>query len=336
MTANAILDAALGHLAELAFVRGVSRTGTRVELATDGGRFTLLVSTHAGVLGRMVAERTAHLLAEQAGADVPVIVAERIGAEVGRVIRDAGANYVDARGNLDLILGPGYVAHIEGRSGEISPARGRSLGLAGYRVLFTVLAQPTKVWPSIRALADAAGVSRQPAHDALQRLTQDACMARTSVGYHLLPERYGRVLDSWLGGYASVVRPKILLATLRRPETAPSELERALEGWDREWRFGGTAASFRLTGHYRGPTTIVHVRGPVAGLARELGARPDTAGNLVVLGIPGEAAMSAPRADVVHPLLIYSELMASADERARESARDLLEFVPASSGTEAM
>jgi hypothetical protein len=266
-----------------------------------------------------------------------VIIAERIGAEVGRVIRNAGASYIDARGNLDLILGPGYVARVEGRSADVSQARGRSLGLAGYRVLFTVLAQPTIIWPSIRALADAAGVSRQPAHDALQRLTEDACVARTSVGYHLLPERYDRVLDSWLGGYAGVVRPKILLATLRRPGTAPSEIEGALEGWDREWRFGGTAACFRLTGHYRGPTTTVHLRAPVAGLARELGARPDSAGNLVVLGIPSEAAMDAPRPDVVHPLLIYSELMASADERARESARDLLEmFAPAPSGSEAM
>lgn len=327
VTSDALIEVVMRHLSELAFVEGVTRSRAGLELETPGGRFSLLLAPRLHDLGRILAERAAQELVARAGTAIPVIVAPRIGPEVGRVIRDAGAGYVDARGNLDLVLGPGYVAKIQGRSGDVPAARGRSLGLAGYRVLFTLLARPNDVWSSARVLAEAAGVSRQPARDAVRRLQTDASMVRTSRGYQLLAQHYDRVLEAWLGGYLHVVQPKLELAVLRRPETAPDDVERAvaplLDRASPGWRYGGTAAGFRLTGHYRGPSTVVHLVDAPAHLPRALGARPDPLGNLVVMAVPSAAAMESARDDIVHPLLIYTELMASGDERARESAREL-------------
>jgi hypothetical protein len=332
MTSELLIEAAMAHLSALGFVRDVVRRGSSLQVETSTGGYELTLELKLHDLGRVQAERAAQLLVARAGAAVPVILAPRIGPEVGQIIRHAGAGYIDARGNLDVALGSAYEAHIEGRSGDVVPAPGRSLGLAGYRVLFTLLATPARDWPSIRALAEAAGVSRQPVSDAVTRLRQDGSLVRTSRGYALLAQRYERVLEAWLAGYLHVVRPKLLIATLRRPEAVPSQLELAvaplLDAAGAEWRYGGTAAGYRLAGHYRGDLTVVHVERPPANLARTLGARPDPHGNLIVMSVPSAAAMEGP--EVVHPLLVYTELMASPDERARESARDLSPlFVPA-------
>lgn len=333
VTRDGLIEAVMGHLSELPFVEAVTRSPRGLALDTPAGRFDLVLSLRLHALGRIMAERAAQVLVQDAGAGIPVVVAPRIGPEVGQVIRAAGAGYVDARGNLDVSIGPGYIAQIQGRSAEVGATRGRSLGLAGYRVLFTILALPQQVWPSTRALAAAAGVSRQPARDAVNRLQAEATMVRTSRGYQLLVQHYERVLEAWLGGYLHVVRPKLELAVLRRPEVAPDDLERAvaplLDGVSPGWRYGGTAAGFRLSGHYRGGNTVVHLADAPSNLARDLRARPDPSGNLIVMAIPSAAAMASPRDDVVHPLLIYTELMATGDERARDSARDLEPlFVP--------
>ena len=131
----------------------------------------------------------------------------------------------------------------------------------------------------------------------------------------------------WLNGYETLVRPALLSGTYRTQNTTPDDLEaritRLFSDTDgAELRWGGCAAGFRLTGHYRGESTVVHVHEVPRELPRQLRALKDPNGNLILMDAFGSINWRT-RKDTVHPLLAYSEMLHEGDERAREAAQEL-------------
>jgi len=88
-------------------------------------------------------------------------------------------------------------------------------------------------------------------------------------------------------------------------------------------RWGGCAAGYRLTHHYRGERMVLHLEAVTPTLRRTLRAVPDAHGPLVILGIPGPAALAGATPDTVHPLLVYAEMLAEHSDRAREAAGEV-------------
>jgi Transcriptional regulator, AbiEi antitoxin, Type IV TA system len=90
--------------------------------------------------------------------------------------------------------------------------------------------------------------------------------------------------------------------------------------------YGGAAAGWRMTAYYRGDQTVLHVDAMPDEALRQLRAIPDTAaGPLTILRTPGTIAYEGTAARLAHPLLVYTEMMASTDSRAREAAAEILE-----------
>ena len=81
----------------------------------------------------------------------------------------------------------------------------------------------------------------------------------------------------------------------------------------------------RLTAHYHGPQTVLHVDALPADLLKVLKAIPDRNGPLEVLGLPGPLALRGMSEDTIHPLLVYAELLREQNDRAREAAYEILE-----------
>jgi hypothetical protein len=146
---------------------------------------------------------------------------------------------------------------------------------------------------------------------------------RIKKGYAWTPVGQKRALDLWLAGYATTVRPSLLVGTYRTQDADADALEARLTPLlDKSvvWRWGGGAAAQRLTRYYRGEKTVVHVAEPPPGLPRVLRAVPDRNGTLTILRSPGPAALQGATADTAHPLLVYSELLADGNERAIDAA----------------
>jgi len=139
------------------------------------------------------------------------------------------------------------------------------------------------------------------------------------------------------------LRPRLLIGYYRAAEKDPKELERRIEralelpgetqpdiqwtddwaGRENTWAWGGTAAAFRLTGHYRGDQTVLHMDHPPADFARRLQLLPARTGELALLAAPGPLAYEGATLKTVHPLLVYAELLAGRDDRAREVAAEV-------------
>lgn len=302
--------------------RVVARGAGTVRLNTPGGRHVLKVERLPGaVTPAAVAD-----LKLRHGDGGLLLLAPYVGPEAVTALVAANINFVDLAGNAHLALEPTYYVHVEGRR-PVRARRGeRGLGVPGFKLLFALIVRPDLLNEPVRAIAAAAGVSKtQVAHALANVLEKDGTIGRTQHGRILLDRR--RTATRWLAGYADLLRPRLTLGRYRTQEKDPAALDLLLTDVleQGQWVLGGGAAVFRLAGYYRGETTVVHATEMTREMTRRLRAVPDDGGNLLVMAPPGPLALAGPKPGIAHPLLVYGELLAAGDERAREAAMQLRE-----------
>jgi hypothetical protein len=256
-----------------------------------------------------------------------LLFAPAVGRDLGAELAAAGVNYMDLAGNCDVRLGGSYMAHVEGRRIEV-PAVAKSFRAPAYRVLLALLIDPALVSATARTLAEAAGgVSAQTALDLRERLLERGILVRKGQGLAWRPRGRREGLDVLVSGFTSTLQPNLALGRFRPMEQNVARLEASLEstlGEARAWRWGGGAASQRLTGHYRGDRTHVYVLGALPpDLGKALRLLPDPNGNLSFALCPGPLSFEGPRPDAVHPLLAYLDLLSESEQRAREGANEI-------------
>jgi hypothetical protein len=327
----------LEHVEDLPFVRSVEVSTPRrsddeadaaLKLRTDAGSYRVRVQLFRSHISVAAAKEIVRRHEGKVDGAPKLVLAPHIGRTLGRTLAEAGLSYVDRQGNCHLVLGRKLYVHDEGHSPPRRAALDRGIRAPGYEVLFAYLAEERLLDVTLRHVAQVAGVSRQAVVATRQRLLEEGSVVSTKAGTRWVSRRRTDALARWLHGYETSVRPALMLATYRTPDRSPLEVEaRVAPLLDREtprWRWGGTAAGFRLAPHYRGPTTTVHVDAVPPGFRERIRAVPDPGGNLILLGAFGEVNWKEDT-DTVHPLLVYSEMMVSGDDRAREAAAMIMD-----------
>jgi hypothetical protein len=253
-----------------------------------------------------------------------ILFAPHVGRPLARYLDEQGVNFVDLAGNCRLQIGRRHIAKIEGRPPERRPQQGRGTGAPGQRILFALLVQPDLLNAPVRTLAKAAGVAPATAAVRITHLRKAGLIHETNGHRQLTVPR--RLLDLWINGYETLVRPKLLIGRYRAQEMDPEALEHKIaKTLDDKvtWAFGGGAAAHRLTGYYHGPDTVVHVQQPGFDIAKELRALRADDGPLILLGAPGPLAFEGAKPRTVAPLLVYTELLFAGDKRARDAAGEI-------------
>ncbi|MBL9086089.1 MAG: hypothetical protein JNM10_03015 [Planctomycetia bacterium] len=286
------------------------------------------VRLHVEVKRTHLATAVARALVATLGARAPewILFAPYVGRPLGEFFAEHGLNYVDLAGNCFLRAGRNIAFRVEGRTPYTPTRRARGVRAAGVRALFALVADPTLLEATGRAIANAAQTVHPTALGAVRRLEDLGAIACEGRRRRWLPGGLRVALERWLDEYETVLRPALLVGTYRTPDRTPAELDArvaALAATDARVRFGGTAAADRIAPHHRGETTVVHVDGDAKRILARLRAAPDPRGTLVVMGMPGPLAAVGATPDTVHPLLVYAETLHAADDRALEAARAL-------------
>jgi hypothetical protein len=296
----------------------------RLEVRTDAGVGSLAVNEYRSHLTHKIADQ---LIAQASSGENLLLLAPHIRKQLAAKLEQSGINYLDRNGNCHVELGSLFI-HVEGRSRGPVARIAKGLRSAGYQVLFTYLAEPALINQTLRAVAALAGVSTQPVHDMKHRLLDEEYIVETKSSIKWIPRRRQDALNLWLHGYETTVRPSLVWGTFRtrdEPDKLEARLSTMFETVDvPEFRWGGTSAGYRLTGHYRGSRTTVHVHSLPGDFRRQAKAVADPHGNLVLMNAVGELNWQ-PERETVHPLLVYSEMLNGRSERAREAAQEVLE-----------
>ena len=319
----------LPFLSKATFQAEPQRMGSRgdatLELTTPRGRRRLLIEEKSSHLSQalvsdLIARAPSH-------ATTPLILfAPYVSPAMGALLVSHGINFVDRAGNCHLDLGGRYVAHVEGRKLRQSSDAPGGIRAPGFRLIFALLVEPNLVNATAREMARASGVSLGTASNVLRRLEHDRIVVRTKSKHHLV--RRDDLVERWIAGYAETLRPQLFAGRFQTPDKDPPSLEErvsAILGQAETWAWGGATAAYRLTKHYRSDETFLHVEGTPSDLPRRLKALPHRAGRLVLLGVPGPLAFRGKAPHTVHPLLIYTELVLTGSDRAREAASEVRE-----------
>lgn len=322
----------LDRLRELSFVRKVAlKPRAQADGADIDGRLVVHASAraqslpcviHRSHLRREVADHVGVLAKRYPGL---VVFAPVVGRALGEQLEQRRVNFIDRAGNCHLRL-DAHVARLQGRRAHRAAPTDRALRAPAYRVLFTLLVRPTLLSAPIRELASAAEVSPQTAADLRHRIFNQGIAVQARQQAHWLPERRNDALSWFLLGFTTALAPSLLVGRFRARERDIDELERRIEPLldaACTWRYGGGAAAMRLTGYYRGDQTTLYVQDPPTDLAARLTLVPDRNGPIAIMRSPTAAAFDSPQPRSVHPLLVYADLLAQNDERAREVAGEV-------------
>jgi hypothetical protein len=327
-------DAPLAHLRSLPFIRGLhfDPAEDTIELTTPQGRHRLSVEVKRSYLDRSLVNAILSRAPEGSSGKrrtkgttaARLVLARYIPAAVGEQFIAAGISFADEPGNVHLQLGADYNWTVLGKREPPRPADADRTTPATIQLLFQFATAPESATWTVRGLARAAGISKTKVALLVNQFRGERLLGGKSE-FHVTPE----IIDRLVAGYGQTLRPKLVVGRYRYPEPSidPFLVRLSEEARTQKLQYaltGGPAAD-AMQHFYRGSDAPVFLAQPDAGVLRALRLLPDLTGSVVFLRPFGELVywrefdgrMVAP------PWLVYAELLASSDPRAKEAAEEL-------------
>jgi hypothetical protein len=253
-----------------------------------------------------------------------LVLARYIPAAVGEQFIAAGISFADEPGNVHLQLGADYNWTVLGKREPPRPADADRTTPATIQLLFQFATVPESATWTVGDLARAAGTGKTKVALLLNQFRRERLLGGKSE-FHVTPE----IIDRLVAGYGQTLRPKLVIGRYRHPEPSIDRFLARLseEARTQKLRYASTGgpAADAMQHFYRGSEAPVFLAQPDAGILRALRLLPDRTGPVVFLRPFGELVywrefdgrMVAP------PWLVYAELLASSDPRAKEAAEEL-------------
>jgi hypothetical protein len=258
--------------------------------------------------------------------DPPLLVAPYITREVAEHCRQLRLPFIDTAGNAYLEAA-GLLVYVVGQARPVEPRQGtyRALNPAGLKLTFAVLCRPRLLDDNYRNIATAAGVALGTVGAAMKDLEARGFFNLETHPHlrKLLDPK--RMLEEWVTHYPITLRPKLNLGRFRAD---PERLQHtALAPLNAYW--GGEPAAEKLTRYLKPAHFTIYTGEPIAKLVAAGRMRAEAAGNVEILekfwNFPAAHADEIDAPNVVPPILVYADLLATNDGRNAEAARMIYE-----------
>jgi hypothetical protein len=332
-----LLDDALGALTRTTGLKATvtareptrataARAGAMIEIHANGKRFPFFAEVKA--VDRVVALAT---IKNQFGkhAKRGVLVTPYLTAELADHCRkELDLHFIDTAGNAYL-RAPGLYVFVRG---ERPPTTAMAMGTRGggtataLRVVFALLCKPELLNAPYRNIVEVADVALGAVGCVFFDLQGRGYIAgglRKRNRRLLEPDR---LLDEWVTNFPVKLRPKLNPRRFQAPDPGWWEQARL----DRGARWGGEIAAAKLTGHLKPATYTIYLdrhsaAETIATLVKQHRLRADPRGNVEILDAFWTFHLEGTQLDVVPPLLVYADLMATLDPRNLEVAKQVRE-----------
>ncbi|MDY6951685.1 MAG: type IV toxin-antitoxin system AbiEi family antitoxin [Thermodesulfobacteriota bacterium] len=244
-------------------------------------------------------------------------------------LRKAQLPFIDTAGNA-YIDEPPLLIFIKGNKPAVPYPTERLARLfqpTGLQLAFALLCNPGLENAPLRDIAKVAKVALGTVGWVMGDLRQ--------MGYLIDMGKRGRrltrkkdLLTRWVTAYPDKLRPKLLIGRYRAAHYEWWKDAR-LEEFNAHW--GGEVAAALLTGHLKPQTVTIYTNEPMGKFLLTYRLKKDPKGDIELLKAfwnpedhPTYGAWWR-HGDLVHPLLIYAELLATGDQRNMETAEMIYE-----------
>ena len=281
-------------------------------------------------LNRLEDEPPGDLFASADGAPPILLIADHVTAGAGTFLREEGISYLDAAGNCFLQSGSLFI-FVQGKtSGNRSRSSQpiRAFNAAGLKLIFALLVREDFADWTYRELANLVDISRGTVGYVMQDLQKLGFVEKRGKTRTL--RKKNDLMDRWATGYTERLRSKLSRGRFRfLNDDKRHEWEKTFPN-SHATMWGGEPGADLLTGNFRPELLTLYTREDTSTVCQELEAAPDPEGSIEILDMFWDPVPLDTQDDVaggpmkhVPPLLIYADLVASADSRARRVAKTI-------------
>ncbi|MDO6433145.1 type IV toxin-antitoxin system AbiEi family antitoxin [Flavitalea sp. BT771] len=255
-----------------------------------------------------------------------ILVTQYIPSEIANEYINNGISYLDIAGNCSIVY-KDLVIRIEGKKREkvAKVNQSRAFQEAGIKLLFQLLLNPQNVELTYRELSKLAGVSLGSIGSIMQELVELNFLLVTNKRKVL--KNIPSLLERWIIAYHDILRPRLLMKKMRfmNPEQYNEWDHLPIQNADGVVLWGGEPAAALLTNYLSPEKFTIYTNNSWQGLIRDLKIVPDDNGTIEILRLFWNETEIPREKYVVHPLLVYADLMGSNIGRNIETAKMILE-----------
>ncbi|MCX6647287.1 MAG: type IV toxin-antitoxin system AbiEi family antitoxin [bacterium] len=290
-----------------------------------GSKVNVLHAVFKGSVNRAIIDRMLYELSRKE-LEKLILIVPYVNPSLAEYMNEKEVNFLDLAGNYRLALGKNFYVFTKGRKLATGSPYVSKAKIAGYQVIFAILSEPALLNEPVRSVAEVAGVGKSAVAARITKLAKDGLIGRTTKGWRIT--RYDDLLDRWIIGYSEIIRPRLFMGSYKSRiediEKREAIIEEILKPNSEPWAWGGLSASWRMVDHYRTETSTVHIETTPLLVIMKLDALPTSDTNLVFMRPLGPLSMQGVSEHLVHPLLVYTQLITSDDPRARETANEIV------------
>jgi|SRR5208337_297887 len=247
-----------------------------------------------------------------------LLVTEYVNPNMAERLKQMDVLFLDTLGNAYLNAPPIFVymkGHTPPRFPRERPTR--AFVPTGLKVVFALLCRQELVEAPYRTIAQTANVALGTVAWVLDDLVR--------LGHILIMGKRGRrlirkqqLLERWVAAFPNQLRPKLLLGRYAGPD--PKWWEHTRIGDFRAY-WGAEIAAARLTGYLKPELVTVYIRDMPGRFLAAHRLRTDPGGNVEMLKAFWNTKCDWTDTEIVHPLLVYADLLRTRDDRNLETAR---------------
>lgn len=251
-----------------------------------------------------------------------IFVTNYVPRKMAKTMKDLGVQFMDTAGNIFLNQPPALI-YIHGypRTDDIVNMQLRYkegiFGTAGLKVIFALLCKRNLWNANYREIKTAADVALGTVANTMKELTQKGYLIeRTNKQKKLI--RRKELLDNWVNAYIEKLRPKIIIGKFKSVKSDFWQ-HTNLTGLQALW--GGEISAYMLTRYLKPEITSIYTDKPAKKLIADLKLRRDAYGDVELCNRFWNFDTVEKKQNIVPPLLIYADLIATGDARNIETAK---------------
>lgn len=295
----------------------------KVELQAEHGKYLF----HAEVKAKITdADTLLPLLRVTNRPEEFLVITHQLKGDMADQLRRNGVQFIDDAGNAFINRPPFYV-FIKGNKNleaQKPAVIGRAFKQTGLRVLYALLCNPGLENETYRAIAGKTGVALGMVDWVMRELRELGYLAETGTGRkrNVWLLNKGRLLERWIPAYVEQLRPRLLIGRFRGTDGWWESAD--LDQTDGLW--GGEVAAARMTDYLKPEDVIIYAGNENPGkMLTQFRLKKEPQGNVALYTRFWKPETVAPIGNMVHPLLVYADLVATGNQRNLETARMIYE-----------
>ena len=252
---------------------------------------------------------------------LPLLITEYVNPELMKTMEENEINFMDAAGNAYIKVPPLFIKIKGNRIDEAIKPRTvkRTFHTAALQTIFTILCNPGIERNPMREIAKQADVAVGTVHRTLLELNRRGYLFNRNNRVNILTNKE-ELLKRWVILYAEKLKPKYIAGRYEIDNVLIGDLN--LENYDALW--GGEEAAARLTNYLRPFIYTIYIGERQGEFILRNRLRRDPKGNLILMKKFWKFKNNWYK-DMVHPILVYADLLATGDPRNIETAKIIYE-----------